>query len=167
MGLTESLVVLPFRPHQTPPGAARQERVRLGSTFGLRAIVARLAVGLLASSTALGAVSFVPASAVHAMVPAVGTSANFEALDDAQYDVMPGLSCQKLTAPMPCYTPQQIRTAYNMQSVIKGGTTGAGQTIVVIAGFQDPSLQSDLSLFNQTFGLPDSTPLVTAPDWLT
>src|SRR2546422_10317100 len=94
--------------------SGRQERVRLGSTFGLRAIVARLAVGLLASSTALGAVSFVPAPAAHAMVPAVGTSANFEALDDAQYDVMPGLSCQNPTAPMPCYTPHQIRTAYHL-----------------------------------------------------
>src|SRR2546429_6551211 len=107
--------------------SGRQERVRLGSTFGLRAIVARLAVGLLASSTALVAVSFVPAAAVHTMVPAVGTSANFEVLDDAQYDVMPGLSCQNPTAPMPCYTPHQIRTASNMESVINGGTTGAGQ----------------------------------------
>src|SRR2546427_1553102 len=167
MGLTESLVVLPFRPHQTPPGAARQERVRLGSTFGLRAIVARLAVGLLASSTALGAVSFVPAAAVHAMVPAVGTSANFEVLDDATSDAAPGLSCQNPTAPMPCYTPQQIRTAYNMESVINGGTTGAGQTIVIIAGFQDPTLLTDLVSFDHTVGLPATTPLVTAPDGLT
>src|SRR2546426_2280849 len=167
MGLTASLGALRFRPHQTPPGAARQERVRLGSTFGLRAIVARLAVGLLASSTALGAVSFVPAAAVHAMVPAVGTSANFEVLDDAQSDAAPGLSCQNPTAPMPCYTPQQIRTAYNMESVINGGTTGAGQTIVIIAGFQDPTLLTDVARFNQTFGLPATTPLVTAPDGLT
>src|SRR2546427_5881405 len=165
MGLTEYLAVLRFRPHQTPPGAARQERVRLGSTFGLRAIVARLAVGLLASSTALGAGP--AAVAAHAMAPAVGTSANFEVLDDAQYDVMPGLSCQNPTAPMPCYTPQQIRTAYNMESVISGGTTGAGQTIVIIAGFQDPTLLTDLARFDQTFGLPATTPLVTAPDGLT
>jgi len=109
----------------------------------------------------------VPAAAVHAMVPAVGTSANFEVLDDAQYDVMPGLSCQNPTAPMPCYTPQQIRTAYNMESVINAGTTGAGQTIVIIAGFQDPTLLTDLARFDQTFGLPATTPLVTAPDGLT
>src|SRR6267143_2969574 len=115
MGLTESLAALRFRPHQTPPGAARQERVRLGSTFGSRTIVARLAVGLLASSTAVGAVPFVPAAAVHAMAPAVGTSANFEALDDAQSDAVPGLSCQIPTAPMPCYTPQQNRTAYHVE----------------------------------------------------
>src|SRR2546426_8791985 len=124
MGLTASLAALRFRPHQTPPGAVRQERVRLGSTFGLQTIVARLAIGLLASSPALGAVSFVPAAAVHAMAPAVGTSANFEALDDAQSDAVPGLSCQNPTAPMRRYTPQQILTAYNMESVITGDITG-------------------------------------------
>src|SRR2546430_10422368 len=146
-----------------PPGAARQERVRLECRSGLRSMVACFAVGLLASSTAFVAVSFVPAAAVHTMVPAVGTSANFEVLDDAQYDAAPGLSCQNPTAPMPCYTPQQIRTAYNMESVINGGTTGAGQTILIIAGFQDPTLLTGLARFDQTFGLPATTPLVTAP----
>src|SRR5438046_9932780 len=109
-----------------PPGAARQERVRLGSTFGLRAIVARLAVGLLASSTVLGAVSFVPAAAVHAMVPAVGTRAIFEVLDDAHYDVMPWLSRENPTAPVPCYTPQQMRTAYDIASVHNSSARGHG-----------------------------------------
>src|SRR2546425_12176309 len=103
MGVTASLAARRFRRHQTPPGAARQERVRLGSTFGLRAIVARLAVGLLASATALGAVPFVPSAAVHAMAPAVGTSRNFDGLEHAQSDAAPGLSCQNTTAPMACY----------------------------------------------------------------
>ena len=33
---------------------------------------------------------------------------------------------------VPCYSPQQIRTAYGLNSLINGGWVGFGQTIVLI-----------------------------------
>lgn len=52
-----------------------------------------------------------------------------------------------------CYTPQQIRTAYNIPS----DATGAGQTIVIVDAYGSPTIWSDLQIFDQEFGLPDPT----------
>jgi len=61
-------------------------------------------------------------------------------------------SCQapeSATNPLPCYGPAQIRNAYDIPSRL----TGAGQTIVIIDAFGDPTVSSDLALFDSTFGL--------------
>ena len=52
-----------------------------------------------------------------------------------------------------CYTPSEIRTAYNFPSSL----SGAGQTIVIVDAFGSPTIASDLHIFDQTFGLPDPT----------
>lgn len=52
-----------------------------------------------------------------------------------------------------CYTPQEIRKAYNIPS----SSTGAGQTIVIVDAYGSPTLQSDLRSFDATMGLPDPT----------
>jgi subtilase family serine protease len=57
---------------------------------------------------------------------------------------------QSATNPVPCYAPQQIRTAYNVPSNL----TGAGETIVIIDAFGNPYIQGDLATFDSTFGLP-------------
>lgn len=52
-----------------------------------------------------------------------------------------------------CYGPSDIRTAYNVPS----GNTGAGQTIVIVDAFGSPTIQNDLHVFDQNYGLPDPT----------
>lgn len=52
-----------------------------------------------------------------------------------------------------CYTPAEIRKAYN----IPDSATGAGQTIVIVDAYGSPTIQSDLQLFDAVFGLPDPT----------
>ena len=52
-----------------------------------------------------------------------------------------------------CYTPQDIRTAYNYPSYLDG----RGQTIVIIDAFGDPTVQSDLNMFDAEYGLPATT----------
>ena len=71
----------------------------------------------------------------------------------------PLFSCQTARAQLPCYDPQQIRTAYN----VPRGLTGAGETIVIIDAFGSPTIASDLALFDATFGLPDPTLNVINP----
>ncbi|QBD77484.1 hypothetical protein EPA93_16395 [Ktedonosporobacter rubrisoli] len=75
-------------------------------------------------------------------------------------------SCQ-ITTPPTCYGPQQIHKAYNIQPLLDGGTTGQGQTIVIIDAFQAPKIKNDLHVFDQTFGLNDPTLNIIAPDGLT
>ncbi|HUY44896.1 MAG TPA: S53 family peptidase [Streptosporangiaceae bacterium] len=62
-----------------------------------------------------------------------------------------------------CYTPQQIRAAYQVSSVppitVSGGTVpnyGQGQTIVLVDAYGSPTAAADLQHFHDTFfpGLP-------------
>ncbi|MBV9616140.1 MAG: S53 family peptidase [Ktedonobacteraceae bacterium] len=56
---------------------------------------------------------------------------------------------------VPCYSPQEIRNAYDVTPLIKAGYTGKGQTIVIIDSFGSPTLVSDLKTFDAGYGLPD------------
>jgi subtilase family serine protease len=71
------------------------------------------------------------------------------------------------------YGPQDIRTAYGLNSLINAGYKGAGETIVLIESFASPTIAADLHQFDKDFGLPDPpslkvlAPLGTAPVDLT
>jgi subtilase family serine protease len=61
------------------------------------------------------------------------------------------------------YTPNQMRAAYGLQSLIAAGFTGKGQTVVVVDSFGSPSLQQDLDTFDHYYHVPDTTVEVVAP----
>lgn len=52
-----------------------------------------------------------------------------------------------------CYTPQDIKKAYNYPSNLDG----AGQTIVIVDAFGSPTVQSDLNTFDAEFGIRPTT----------
>ena len=62
--------------------------------------------------------------------------------------------CRSLTPSSPCYSPQEIRHAYGVDSLTNAGDTGVGQTIVIIDSFGSPTLASDLASFDAGYGLP-------------
>ena len=49
-----------------------------------------------------------------------------------------------------CYTPAEIRKAYN----IPEGWTGAGRSIAIVDAYGSPTIEQDLATFNEAFGLP-------------
>jgi len=55
----------------------------------------------------------------------------------------------------PCYSPQEMRNAYDVTPLIKKGFTGKGQTIVIIDSYGSPTLVKDLKTFDAGYGLPD------------
>lgn len=55
---------------------------------------------------------------------------------------------------IPCYDPDQMRTAYNETPLLNQGFDGRGQTIVVVDSYGSPTIQSDLATFDSSFGLP-------------
>jgi subtilase family serine protease len=59
-------------------------------------------------------------------------------------------TCQQPGASPNCYTPQELATAYD----IPRNLTGAGQTIVLIDAFGDPTITQDLGVEDSTFKLP-------------
>jgi len=68
-------------------------------------------------------------------------------------------TCQEPGAALNCYAPQELATAYS----IPGNLTGAGQAIVIIDAFGDPTLAQDLGVEDKTFGLPAANLSVVYP----
>ena len=72
-------------------------------------------------------------------------------------------ACLKSTAQPLCYSPQQMRQAYGVQALLNAGTTGKGRIITLVEAFQDPTIRTDLQLFDKTFGLADPQLNVMTP----
>ncbi|MEO6912739.1 MAG: S53 family peptidase [Candidatus Baltobacteraceae bacterium] len=64
---------------------------------------------------------------------------------------LPAPSVCAATYGLACYTPDEIRTAYNVPSSL----TGTGHTIVIIDAYGSPTIAADLKTFDRVFGLPD------------
>ena len=54
-----------------------------------------------------------------------------------------------------CYSPQELRTIYDLNPILNAGYTGKGQTIVIINSFGSPTIRADLHHFDVDYGLPD------------
>jgi subtilase family serine protease len=65
------------------------------------------------------------------------------------------LKCLNSNVTPHCYSPQQIWQAYGVTALLQAGITGKGRIITLIEAFQDPTLTSELKLFDQLFGLPN------------
>jgi subtilase family serine protease len=68
-------------------------------------------------------------------------------------------TCQRPGASPNCYTPRELAAAYDIPARL----TGAGQTIVVIDAFGDPTLAQDVASEDSTFGLPGAHISVVYP----
>jgi subtilase family serine protease len=69
-----------------------------------------------------------------------------------------------------CYEPKQYQKAYNLQPLYAGGWTGAGRTIVIVDSFGSPTIQKDLDVYSDHYGLPRThvdiiTPAGAIPPW--
>lgn len=71
--------------------------------------------------------------------------------------------CLTSAVPPRCFSPQQIRRAYNIQKLLKAGITGKGRTIVLIDGSTSPTLTADVHLYDALYGLKDPKINVIAP----
>src|SRR6266852_3212831 len=139
-------------------------------TSSARALAARAGAVALAVPMLLGGA--VPASAAivsHAVTPAVGSSVRYEYAGSSEDFGQIQFGCQ-LRSRDPnfprafCYGPDQIRAAYDIQSVLDGGTNGAGQTIVIIDAFSSPNIGTDLAAWNAVWGICGmSVPPTTVP----
>jgi subtilase family serine protease len=69
-------------------------------------------------------------------------------------------TCQEPGASPNCYTPRELAAAYDIPAKL----TGAGQTIVIIDAFGDPTLGQDLATEESTFGLPHANVSIIYPN---
>jgi subtilase family serine protease len=53
-----------------------------------------------------------------------------------------------------CYTPDDVRNAYNLPALYARGATGKGETILIVDAFGSPTIKADLAAFDAQFGYP-------------
>src|SRR5437667_11422510 len=113
---------------------------RLVRAVALMALTASLAIipgGSIASSP--GTLRFVPLIHVGPHVPSSVITSHGGVLPDLKIHY---------------YVPSDITAAYGVDTVHAAGTTGAGQTIVIVDSYGSPTALQDLQRFSSDFGLP-------------
>jgi hypothetical protein len=99
------------------------------------------------------------------LLPGGGTAVNGAAGSATAGPSGGAVATECLASQPKCYTPQQLRVAYGIQSLLDRGITGSGQTVVLLefppqaaAGTQVPpaasDIRQDLARFDSVFGLP-------------
>ena len=58
------------------------------------------------------------------------------------------------------YSPKQIETAYGLS---QSATAGSGQTIAIVDAYGSPTIQNDLTVFSNYFGLPSAKLSIVYP----
>lgn len=53
-----------------------------------------------------------------------------------------------------CYSPLQVERAYDLPALYARGLTGKGRTIVIVDPYGSPTMENDLTVFDNAFGLP-------------
>ena len=100
--------------------------------------------------------SFAPVASASAVVAThIGALAHpFKGITSVQRLGSKPLKAQDSSNPV-YYTPQQMRTAYDLTPELAKGITGTGETIAIIDSYGSPTAWSDLQTFDKEYGLPD------------
>ena len=104
----------------------------------------------------------IAAAAPHRMIPAVQSPVAYKYAGNVGVKGNANFlfTCQLPGAALNCYTPPELRTAYDIPARL----TGAGQTIVIIDAFGEPTIGADVAVEDTTFGLGPTNLHVIAPD---
>lgn len=130
----------------------RAARVHLGKP---RRVTAAAAGGLLALvASAAAATSGAPNAAVLTTARVHPFSAGHIQAASATTP-LPTSQCEAMIG-IACYSPTQLRTAYNTQPLYSAGITGKGRTILIVDSFGSPTIQHDLETFDAQYGFPDT-----------
>ncbi len=62
-----------------------------------------------------------------------------------------------------CYSPDFLRSAYDLNPLYAQGFDGSGQTIVIVDAYGSATIASDLHAFDTLFGLPDPSFTILCP----
>jgi subtilase family serine protease len=109
----------------------------------------------LVLSACLLAVPAFPAYGAGAAPAAVPRPLHIEFDNIPTFKVPPTTANCLATFGLHCYQPFQLEKAYNLKPLRDAGIDGRGRTIVIVDSFGSPTIEHDLRVFDQTFGLPD------------
>lgn len=136
------------------------------ATLAVTVSSALAVAAMAATGTAAPAAGNGQAAAAHAAGPAVTVKPDARVLTQAKALATPWTydQCEQAYG-IRCYTPDQLRAAYNLAPLYKKGVTGKGTTILIVDSIGSPTIQNDLSVYDKTFGYPDPPSFkVVTPD---
>jgi subtilase family serine protease len=122
------------------------------------------AVGLLgAGAGAAGVASAAPSAWSHLPVPVPAVAHTPRVF--SQHSVKPPTTaqCEKADQ-IACYSPNQYRTAYDLNPLYSSGVTGKGKTIAIVDSFGSPTIRRDIATFDTSFHLPAANLEVIHPE---
>ncbi len=139
-------------------------RARFSKMLLVVAALSLLSIGQPASMHTLSLSPTTPAAANLQFAPLVVL-----APDDSQTPAAGPYACvdpdgHPRSTAFHCYTPADIYAAYGVAALHAEGTTGKGQTIVIVDSYGSPTVQADLDRFSDTFGLPRTTVQIIYPN---
>ena len=126
--------------------------MRKGRAAVVAAGVAALAAGVIAAAAPTGSAAVRPAATAGPTAPRVIVKPGAQHMTRVFASAPTTAQCEA-SFHVACYSPQQLRAAYNLAPVYARGITGKGQTIVIVDSFGSPTIKHDLAVFDQTFGL--------------
>ena len=93
-------------------------------------------------------------SVVSASAPRVAVYPDAITLPYAPTAAPPTTSDCEAADNLACYTPDELRNAYNLPALYARGATGKGETIMIVDAFGSPTIKADLAAFDAQFGYP-------------
>src|SRR5262245_39334358 len=124
----------------------------------MRLVAALFGVGALAATTGLAASASSAQASSSDIVYHIGPQ-TFVQAKGLKANALPTPSQCVAAVGLACYTPQEIRKAYD----IPASWDGAGETIAIVDAYGSPTVQSDLDTFSAVMGIPSTTVHVYCP----
>lgn len=118
------------------------------------ATVAAIATLPSTGGAALGTTSLASSSVAAASAPRIGVYPDAITLPYAPRAAPPATADCERADGIACYTPDQLRTAYDLPALYARGGTGKGETIMIVDAFGSPTIKADLAAFDGQFGYP-------------
>jgi subtilase family serine protease len=115
--------------------------------------VTALAAGIVAAAAPAGSAATRPDSTAGATAPGIITKPGAVRLGKATQSP-PSTAYCKQDYGIDCFSPEQIRTAYDLAPVYANKVTGKGETIVIVDSFGSPTIAHDLGVFDKAYDLP-------------
>jgi subtilase family serine protease len=121
----------------------------------VRAIALTAGAGALSAAIIGTMTSAAPAATAGTSLPAIAAKPGIRQVPNAPARPTPWTTalCESQLS-IACYEPTQLRDAYNLDPLYSHGVTGKGSTIVIVDSFGSPTIQNDLTVFDNQYGFP-------------
>ena len=127
--------------------------MRLGRALAVLAVSGTLAAAVAATGAATDGAAGGPVAPGRPAYPTVLIAPDIMHVGGPSGGPPTTAFCER-TYHIACYSPLQLRRAYQLPGLLSEGVTGQGQTNVIVDSYGSPTVRRDLQVFDTAFHLP-------------